>query len=484
MVAFATDVEPLNDIMMTETELAASICRDSFFEFVKEFWDEVIAEKPVWNWHIPYLCAQAQAAAERVFAGKPKRYDYIINIPPGTTKSTILSIMFPAWCWSRFPAARFICGSYTEPLALDLARKSRDVIQSAKYREYFPEVAIDSDQNTKSYYCNTEGGMRKSVGVGSSVIGFHAHFIIVDDPVDPVGASSDEILKSANEWMSETLANRKVDKEVSILLLIMQRLSQNDPTGFMTSKKGERIKWIRLPADTTHMVSPPHLKRYYVDGMLDPVRLSKRILTDSMIKMGLFAYSCQFDQTPIPRGGGMFHIYKIKIEHAPVIQRFVKIIRYWDKAATADGGAYTVGFKMGVDVDGHYWILHVKRGQWDSYTREQIILQTARSDGYEVHIRLEQEPGSSGVDSVRDSVKRLAGFTVRTDRVTGKKPLRADPFSTQVNAGNVSMVPGDWNQPCLDEMQFFPNSTYKDQVDAGGGAFNELVYGLGMAGAL
>ncbi len=112
-----------------EYDLVASICRESFFDFVKEFWEEVIADTPVWNWHIPYLCGRLQRVAERVFEGKKREKNLVINIPPGTTKSTICSVMYPAWIWTRMPHARIIGASYSLlPVASDLSRKNRDII--------------------------------------------------------------------------------------------------------------------------------------------------------------------------------------------------------------------------------------------------------------------------------------------------------------------------------------------------------------------
>ena len=150
--------------------------------------------------------------------------------------------------------------------------------------------------------------------------------------------------------------------------------------------------------------------------------------------------------------------------------------RYWDKAATAAGGAWTAGVKIGMDMDKRIWVLDVVRGQWDSNTREKVIRNTAKADGRKVIVCVEQEPGGSGKDSAEDTSKSLtlAGFHCRLDKVTGDKELRADPLSVQVNAGNVTLLNGPWNTTFVEEMRFFPRSKYKDQIDAAGGCFNQL----------
>ena len=123
---------------VSEQELLSSIVKESFYEFLLEFWDTAVPEPIILNWHIPFLCDQLQAIAERVFAGKTKQYDLIINVPPGSTKSTICSVMFPAWAWIRMNTARVIGASYAHNLAMDLSRKDRDVVISDKYLACFP----------------------------------------------------------------------------------------------------------------------------------------------------------------------------------------------------------------------------------------------------------------------------------------------------------------------------------------------------------
>ena len=124
--------------------------------------------------------------------------------------------------------------------------------------------------------------------------------------------------------------------------------------------------------------------------------------------------------------------------------------------------------------NGKYLILDVKRGQWSTDVRERIIKQTAQADGYETIIWIEQEPGSGGKDSAHATITNLAGFTIYKELPKGDKIYRADPFSVQVNEGNVMLLHGPWNEEYLQELEYFPFSTYKDQVDGSSGAFSKL----------
>lgn len=471
---------------VSEDDLTCSICKESFFEFVKEMWDTIIKEKPVWNWHIEYLCNELQAIAERVMAGLPNLHDTIINIPPGTTKSTIVSIMLPVWVWTKMPSARFICGSYTHTLALDLARKSRDVLESEKYQRLFPGLKLREDQNTKGHYVNNKGGARLSTASGASAIGLHAHFILIDDPIDPQAVLSDLELREVNRWMNETLSMRKVDKVVTTTILVMQRLNQNDPTGNKLSQ-GDNVYHICLPAEDTELekdssVLPLSLRAKYVNGLLDPVRLPHSVL-EAAKKKGEYFYAGQFLQKPVPLGGGMFKIDRF-LRDLDLPDKWLQLVRYWDKASTKGGGAFTVGVLMGEDFNERFWVLDVVRGQWESAKREEIIKKTAEADGHKVIIGIEQEPGSGGKDAAEASAKRLAGYRVRIQKAVIDKELRADPFSVQVNSGNVAIKRGAWNKEYISELQYFPFSKYKDQVDASSGAFSLLKRPKVRAGAL
>jgi len=454
--------------------LLGQTCRDSYFEFVKNFWHTVIKDPPIFNWHIKYLCDTIQEIVERVIAGENSPHDLLTNISPGTTKSTLFSVMLTPWAWTRAPHLRIIGASYTDALALDLSGKSRQILESPLYRRVFPHLKLNPDTTSKSHWANTLGGDRYAVAVGGSVTGMHAHLIVIDDPIDPRGVRSKADLESANTWCRETISSRKVNKDVTPTMVVMQRLHQNDPSELYLSR-GERVRHICLPGEETPKIYPPELRAFYKDGLFDPIRMNRPVLERMATEMGQFGYSGQILQDPIPLGGGMFKPEFItEIDHPPQPSQFKKIVRFWDKAASKNYGDFTVGCKMGLHRDGSFWILDLKRGQWATDERENIIYQTAVQDGPKVRIGLEREPGSAGVDSAKETIKRLAGFSVDATPATGKKELRADTYSVQVNSGNVFIVKGPHIKAYFEELAFFPNGKNDDQVDASSGAFAML----------
>lgn len=355
---------------------------------------------------------------------------------------------------------------------MDLSRQSRDCVMSDKYKELFPEITLREDQNTKGFFMNTRGGWRYATGVGGTVTGMHAHFIIIDDPIDPIGAMSDLIINEANVWINETLADRKVDKQLTPTVLIMQRLHQIDPTGYWM-ELGKKFKHFVLPADTTYPVLPKELQSHYIDGLLDPLRLP-RVVLDEAFGRGESYYAGQYGQQPVPRGGAMFKIDKLNYQSAPPLKWKRGPVRYWDKAISLNkGAAFTVGTKMGLDFDDRVWILDVVRGRWNSGDRERRLLEVAKLDGRGIRIGMEQEPAASGVESVENSIKRLAKerFRAYADKVTGDKIARADTLSIQVNNSNVVLLNAPWNHDFVEEMKYFPSSRYKDQIDSASGAY-------------
>lgn len=456
---------------ISETALLASLCRESFYDFLLEFWHTVDPNPLVRNWHLKFLCKELQKVAERVFNDEPKEYDLVINIPPGTSKSTICSQMFPVWCWTRMPSAKFICVSYAHDVAVKDSLKSRDIVNSELYHAAYPEIVLREDLNKTSHFANTRTGFRMATGVGGKLMGFHGHFLVVDDPLNPQEASSDAELKSVLRWMSETLPTRKVSKENTPLILIQQRLHQADPSGLLLERGG--VRHICLPGEQTDDVSPPECVARYErrGGLLDPNRLSRRALESMRKEMGLYGYSAQVLQRPTPLEGGLFKIGAVKkVDHEP--DRVARIVRSWDKAGTEGAGKFTVGVKMCMDRDGNFGILDVVRGQWGSTRREQIIRATAEADGPDVPVLIEIEGGSGGKESGENTVRNLAGFRVIPFHPTGDKEARAYGFASQLGAGNVWVLNRPWAQAFLEELQWFPNGKYSDQVDASSGGFN------------
>ncbi len=496
-------LEGLKNLSLNEDDLVRSIARLSLFEFLKEFWWEVKPGQPyVGNWHIKYLCDSIQEEMELVIAGKPKRYDYIlVNQPPVTLKSTIHNMMLLGWVWARAPHMNFVSCSFGEKAAISLAEKARDLIRSEKYQRCFPDVHIRGDMDNKGAFGNTAGGIRFSDSMQGQITSKHGHVVLIDDPLNPEQAMSAVETETAKRIMLQTLANRKKDEDVVPTIVIMQRLSEDDPSGVLLNmaKAGEiRLKHICLPAEESDRINPPELRKFYErqERLLFPARLSRRAL-DVSKATGEYYYAGQYMQWPVPPEGGMFkvgYLIQKRSDVCPDINNpklWVKQVRYWDKAGTAKGGCFTVGVRMGKDLEGKFWVIHVDRFQYEASKREKRIREVAESDGVHVIVGVEQEGGSGGKESAQNTVRNLAGYRVVKDIPTGDKTVRADTYATQLNAGNVYLAEegaykgleeAKWHKPYIGELTFFPKGKYMDQVDASSGAFKVLTHTVFQVG--
>lgn len=468
---------------LSEIQVTRQLLRISYYDFVKEFWEYASKEKPRWNWHIKVMCDEIQKLVMRVKADLPREHDLIVNVPPGMTKSIVFSVCLVPWVWTFFPTFRCIAGSYGFQLSLELSRKSKDLILSDKYQELFPHIKLRDDQRAKGHWMNTRGGSRYATSVGGSVTGMHAHLLVVDDPIDPNDAQalSAATLNAANNWMSETLPTRKVDKEVVPTVIVMQRLHMEDPSGVrLASRHVSPVRHICLPADCEeYEVKPRRYKKKYKNGLLDPKRLPRRVLREQQHTLGPYGYAGQYGQNPIPRTGGLFDVSCLHYVQRGSCPRMRRLVRYWDKAGTKGAGKRTAGVLVGDAGPGHsprYYVLDVVKFQEADQTREATIRRTAMKDGQDVDIVVEQEPGSGGKDSARYSIRGLAGFRVRADKVTGEKMLRAQPLADQVAIGNVAVIEGSpWTKEFVEEMRVYgPTAKFKDQVDAAAGGMEKI----------
>jgi len=217
--------------------LEKKLCELSFYEFFKQAWHVVEPSIELsTNWHHKYLCDILQKEAERIIANKPKTKDIVINIPFRSTKSLLVTVMFPVWAWIKNPKFRFITASYSAELSIEHATRSRDVINSEWFKDRWGEVFhIKKDQNLKARYENNFLGVRRATSVGGTVTGQGGDFLLVDDPVSPQHAASEVERENANEWYRTTFYSRLNNPLTGIRIVIMQRIHDNDLSGFLLS---------------------------------------------------------------------------------------------------------------------------------------------------------------------------------------------------------------------------------------------------------
>lgn len=456
-----------NNILALAYAVERDTCKKSFFEFVQSFWGVIIAEEPVYNWHIEYLCEELQALAWYIVNREKKPYDIIINIPPGTTKTTIVTIMFPAWIWTQAPWIRIITNSYSGELSVEHASKSKDIIISDKYKTLFPEIVIRRDKSGKGSYENTAKGARYTTSTGGTITGKHAHIIINDDPTNPKQADSTPLRLEANKH-TQTLSSRKVSKKATPMVTIMQRLHENDVTGFLLSKKADHIKHICLPAEVSNMVQPEHLKERYTNGLLDETRLDREVLEESKIDLGARGYSGQYEQNPVTEGGNIIqeswfrYIDREDFDNvsAGAVFHFFSDTAYTEKQVNDPTGIIAT-CKLGNDL----YISHAKKVYMVFPKLVKFIPEYVRAQRYSPKSTIRVEPKASGI-SVVQQLKVLTELNITmTPPPVDSKETRLNAASPMVECGRVILVRGGWNEEFVTEVCGFPVKEHDEYVD-------------------
>lgn len=259
----------------------------------------------LWNWHHDYICEHLMAAEK----GEITRL--IINIAPRTTKSIMTTIGFPTWVWARTPAKRFLFGSYAADLATKQSMFRRNIIESEWYqRGYGERFQLSSDSNTKSEFRNDLTGQMKSGGIGSPPTGEGGDYIIIDDPHNPQQAESEADRESALKTFDLGWSNRLNDKKTGRIIIIMQRLHENDLTGHLLAKNlGYTHLKIPTVAEERERLVFPVTKREVIreqGDYLHPERDGPKEIEQAKRDMGPYGYSGQHQQDPVPASGAIF----------------------------------------------------------------------------------------------------------------------------------------------------------------------------------
>jgi predicted phage terminase large subunit-like protein len=456
------DVEHITrDLDAIEAELS----RRSLRHFVTKVWPLVEPDVPfVPNWHIDRLCALLEAVSR----GEVSRL--LINVPPGTMKSLLVSVLWPTWEWATRSNLRYLTTSYGAHLTIRDNLRVRHIVQSLWYQQYFSVDLVD-DQNQKTRFNTLAGGYR----IASSVGGAHPDRIIIDDPLTAQQARSDVERSAVNHWFDRTIATRGVTRNTAIVV-VMQRLHEEDLSGHLLARGGwEHVCW---PMRFDAARPDPRDVRTRAGELLWPSLFTEQKVRQLEVDLGPYGTAGQLQQQPAPEGGGLFKREWFKfIEAAP---RKARRVRAWDTAATADGGDWTVGTKL-AEASGLFFIESVLRDQLGPAGVDALMQQTARADGKAVAIRELREPGASGKAVIDAHVRAFVGYDYTEHRVGHDKVTEARPFRAQVEAGNVYLVrTGDavkdaWIEPYLQELADFPTGKHDDQVDASSAAFNEVL---------
>jgi predicted phage terminase large subunit-like protein len=393
----------------------------------------------------------------------------VINLPPRQLKSHLASIAFPAWWLGHNPAGHVICASYGQELAEKMARDCRRIMGSFWYKALFP--ARLADRQAVHDFATTAQGTRMATSIGGVLTGRGADLIIIDDPLKPDEALSDTRRKGVNEWYDHTLLSRLNDKANGCIIIIMQRLHQDDLVGHVL----EQEKWevLAFPAiaeeDKTHAIESPlgrYLFRRRVGDALHPERESAATLAHIRQTVGEYVFASQYQQNPTPLGGAMVRTKWLRFyDPGECPARFDEIVQSWDTANKAtELSDYSVCTTWGVDNE-CYYLLHVYRARLDYpdlRPKARELAQLHRADTILI------EDKASGTQLIQD---------LKDDHVFAVTPYSPPPGTDKImrlyaqtalfENGRVLMPRrASWLADYLNELTSFPGSKHDDQVDS------------------
>ena len=415
------------------------------------------------NWHIE-LVASALDACRR---GEITRL--IINQPPRSLKSHCASVAFVAHLLGHNPAAQIICASYGQELANKHALDCRSMLASAWYQALFPQTRLSTERQALPEFMTTQLGFRLSTSVGGVLTGRGSDFIVIDDPLKPDEALSDTQRKSVNDWFDHTLYSRLNDKRRGCIILIMQRLHEDDLAGHVLGL--EPWKVIRLPAiaeeDETHVIQTPYGVRRFqrrAGEALHPEREPLSVLSHLREAQGEYNFAGQYQQAPAPLGGGLVKADWFKTYTAHDLPaKFEMILQSWDTAnKPTELSNYSVCSTWAVK-DKHLYLLHVYRKRVGYPELKRAVREQASVfDPQTVLI----EDKASGTQLIQELVEE-GMHAIKKYVPTMEKVMRMHSVTSTIENGFVYLPDkAPWLAEFLHELTTFPKGKNDDQADS------------------
>jgi len=414
------------------------------------------------NWHIEVMAAKLEAYRQ----GKIRRL--IINIPPRHLKSLCASIALPAWWLGHDPSAQLLCVSYAQDLADKLARDCRSVMASDWYRRLFP-ARLSTQKQSVQEFVTTRQGYRLATSVGGVLTGRGADLIIIDDPLKPEEALSEAQRRTVNEWFDNTLYSRLNDKQRGCIILIMQRLHEDDLVGHVLGQ--EQWEVIAFPAiaeqDEKFTIETPVGPRRFArrsGQLLHPERESRETLEHLRRTLGEYNFAGQYQQAPAPLGGGMIkHAWFRSYLPSELPERFDQIVQSWDTAnKVSQLSDYSVCTTWGIR-ERRLYLLHVLRKRLEYPELKRAVHEQWRAHRASIVLIEDKASGTQLIQELlAEGLSSVTRYVPEHDKI-----MRLYAQTATIENGFVYLpreVP--WLAEYLHELTTFPNAKYDDQADS------------------
>ncbi|HUU40954.1 MAG TPA: phage terminase large subunit [Desulfatiglandales bacterium] len=440
-------------------------CESSLRTFIEHAWPVVEPGRHfVGNWHIDSICRHLEA----VTRGEILRL--VINVPPRSSKSTVVSVMWPVWVWLQDPSRRFISGSHNVSLATRDNMKSRRLINSPWFqRGWADRFQFAGDQNQKIKYENNKTGARICFGMGSGVTGEGGDILIIDDPHNAKSAMFSTLERQgAIDMFDQELSTRLNNPDKSAIVIIMQRLHDEDLAGHVL--KTGKYEHLCLP-----MEYEPARKCITCLGEQDPRTVDGELLCSERFPiawveeqkrvLGTYGASGQLQQSPVPAGGGIVKLdWFQRYNELPVKEQWAQVVQFWDTAQKANE-LLNCPWVCGTWVrckNGRLYLVDVYR-EWMDYPRGKRMAKSL-AEKYNPHA-IVVEDKSTGSSLIQE-LKKETKFSVIPFEPEGDKVTRLSSESPAIESGKVYIPEvAPWLIEFESEIGSFPLSATMDQAD-------------------
>jgi len=458
----------MNDLRIS---LEAELGRRSFAQFVRLAWSQVEPNPLVWAWHMSAICLLLEA----VTFGQIRKV--LINVPPGMSKSLLVSTFWPAWQWIHDPTRRMISATYAQGLSNKNAELHRNLVQSDWFQARWPDASIgkSSAKRVREFH-TTAKGWRFSTSVGGEVTGRHGTDLVFDDLVkaqDSEGRAvvDPQAIYKANDFWFKTMHTRRADPANTVHVGIMQRLHHEDASA-QCLKKGDYVH-LCLPMEfdparkcvidipgVLHWEDP----RTVPGELLNPARFPRDVVEADRVAMGARTFAAQMNQNPTPAEGNIFRPawFNIWTKLPRGLREIITVDCAFKDTKTSD---YVCVQAWGVKNPSYYLI-------------DQILVRANILKTMELIAEMkDRRPRSTGV-YVEDKANGSAVMQILGDTIPGliawnpgtaSKTSRAEAVAPLAEAGNVFVPDPDqvpWVQPYLTAMGRFPMIKHDDEIDA------------------
>ncbi len=364
------------------------------------------------NWHLEAMCHKLAQVAR----GEVKRL--IITLPPRSLKSICSSVALTAWFLGNYPSLRVIVASYSDLLSRTHANDFRSVVNDALYRNVFPGMRLTRD--TDREIVTSRRGKRIATSIDGTLTGLGGDLMIVDDPIKLGDAHSESVRLRVIDWYRTTLLSRGDDKATTRIVVVMQRVHQDDLVGHLIESGGYEV--LNLPAiaqrEEIYELGNGGIYTRRKGELLHAAHEPVEVLREMKREMGSIAFSAQYQQAPVPPGGNLIRRKWLQNSYTEVYPHpGDRIVMSWDVALSEVNGSDFSACAVLLIRNEVIYVLEVVHGKFPFEVLKRKIMETKGRYG-DATLLIEHAPISLGlIQSLREQSISVVKYDPISDKV-------------------------------------------------------------------